>query len=129
MGRDINEFELISEYIKPSSIAREAKEVYYERNIIVSEEDLLLQKKLNTEQRKAYDIILDRVLSNKFGAFYIDGPVERYNKTQGIYSFSNCKFGVAPSLLPRRSNRFILDLKFLLMSMKILLAILVNKVH
>ncbi|KAG5583330.1 hypothetical protein H5410_053957 [Solanum commersonii] len=58
MGRDINEFELISEYIKPSSIAREAKEVHYERNII----------------RKAYDIILDRVLSNKFSAFYIDGP-------------------------------------------------------
>ncbi|KAG5593143.1 hypothetical protein H5410_043657 [Solanum commersonii] len=110
MGRDINEFELISEYIKPSSIAREAKEVHYERNIIVTEEDLLLQNKLNTEQRKAYDIILDRVLSNKFGAFYIDGPggtgkIFLYRallatiRHKGFIGLAIASFGVTASLL------------------------------
>ncbi|KAL3361944.1 hypothetical protein AABB24_014672 [Solanum stoloniferum] len=111
MGRDINEFELISEYIKPTSTAREAKEVHYERNIIVSEEDLLLQNKLNTEQRKAYDIILDRVLSNKFGAFYIDGPggtgksflyraLLATIRHKGFIALATASSGVAASLLP-----------------------------
>ncbi|XP_075076285.1 uncharacterized protein LOC142162952 [Nicotiana tabacum] len=74
MGHDINEFNLVPETIKSSKIATEAKEVYFERNIIVSDEDLLLHTKLNTEQKKAYDIILQRVFSNKSGAFFIDGP-------------------------------------------------------
>lgn len=51
MGRDVNEFELISYYIKPSLTSPEAKDAHYERNIIVSQEDLLLQNKLNTEQK------------------------------------------------------------------------------
>ncbi|KAG5586692.1 hypothetical protein H5410_047126 [Solanum commersonii] len=99
MGHDINEFELISEYIKPSSIAREAKEVHYERNIIVSEEYLLLKNKLNTERRKAYYIILDTVLSNKFGAFFIDGP-----GGIGIIALATTSSGVAASLLLRGQN-------------------------
>ncbi|KAG5602925.1 hypothetical protein H5410_034295, partial [Solanum commersonii] len=110
MGRDINEFELISEYIKPSSIAREAKEVHYERNIIVSEEDLLLKNKLNTEQRMAYNIILDRVLSNKFGAFFIDGPggtgksflyraLLATVRHKGFIALATASSGVAASLL------------------------------
>ncbi|XP_015078482.2 uncharacterized protein LOC107022360 [Solanum pennellii] len=111
MGRDINEFELISEYIKPSSIAREAKEVHYERNIIVSEEDLLLKDKLNSEQIKAYNIILDRVLSNKFGAFFIDGPggtgksflyraLLATVRHRGLIALATASSGVAASLLP-----------------------------
>ncbi|KAG5609729.1 hypothetical protein H5410_021010 [Solanum commersonii] len=92
MARDINEFELISEYIKPSSIAREAKEVHYERNII----------------RKAYDIILDRVLSNKFGAFFIDGPGKSFLyrallatvRHKGFIVLATASSGVAASLLP-----------------------------
>ncbi|XP_060170896.1 uncharacterized protein LOC132601854 [Lycium barbarum] len=74
IGRDINEFKLIPKTIKASTLANEAKDVYYERNITVSEEDLLLQNKLNIEQRRAYNKILDRVFSSKSGAFFIDGP-------------------------------------------------------
>ncbi|XP_075099142.1 uncharacterized protein LOC142176009 [Nicotiana tabacum] len=54
-------------------MANEAKEVYFERNIIVSDEDLLLHRKLNIEQKMAYDVILQRVFANKSGAFFIDG--------------------------------------------------------
>ncbi|KAG5598903.1 hypothetical protein H5410_030273 [Solanum commersonii] len=74
MGRDINEFELISKIIKVSTIAKEAKDVLSERNIIVSEKDLLLQRELNRDQQIAYNTILNRVFSNKLGAFFIDGP-------------------------------------------------------
>lgn len=37
VGVDTNEFELISEIIKVSALVQEVKDVYFERNIIVSE--------------------------------------------------------------------------------------------
>ncbi|XP_049345373.1 uncharacterized protein LOC125809839 [Solanum verrucosum] len=76
MGHDINEYKLIAETVKSSTDVTEATECLFERNIIVAEEDLLLQTKLNTQQRIAYDTILDRIFSNKSGAFFffIDGP-------------------------------------------------------
>lgn len=74
MDRDINEFQLISEKIKVSTIAKEAKDVHFKRNISVSDEDLLLKNKINNEQQKTYNIILERVFSNKPGAFFIDDP-------------------------------------------------------
>lgn len=50
MGRDINEYKLVLENIKPSEIAKDAKDIHLERNIIVSEEDLSLSKRLNAKQ-------------------------------------------------------------------------------
>ncbi|XP_009800551.1 uncharacterized protein LOC107775091 [Nicotiana tabacum] len=74
LGRDINEFALVSERILASFAAKKAQDSHFERNIIVREEDLLLETKLDNEQRKAYDVILDRIFKNKSGAFLIDGP-------------------------------------------------------
>lgn len=74
MGHDINEYKLVSENIQSSTIEREVQDVHFDRSIRVFEEDLLLEKKLNREQRKAYTIIVDRIFSNKAGAFFIDGP-------------------------------------------------------
>lgn len=70
MGHDINEYKLISKNILHSRIESEAKDVAFERNIIVSQEDLLLYKKLNTKQKKAYDIILQRIFTNKLEFFF-----------------------------------------------------------
>ncbi|XP_049361968.1 uncharacterized protein LOC125826651 [Solanum verrucosum] len=61
--------------------------------------------------RKAYDIILDRVLSNKFGAFYIDGPggtgksflyraLLATIRHKGFIALATASSGVAASLLP-----------------------------
>lgn len=72
MGRDINEFALISEIFLGSSTAREAKSCHFERNIIVTHEDLILQIKLNIDQQKAYDVILDRIFKNRSRAFFVD---------------------------------------------------------
>ncbi|KAG5591878.1 hypothetical protein H5410_042392, partial [Solanum commersonii] len=47
MGHNINEFKDIFGNVSSSRTINEAKEIYFERNIIVSEEDILLQRKLN----------------------------------------------------------------------------------
>ncbi|XP_016507130.2 uncharacterized protein LOC107824838 [Nicotiana tabacum] len=111
MGHDINEYNLIPEKIKPSVVARETNDCQFERNIIVREEDLLLERKLNTEQRKAYDTILNRIFSNKSGAFFIDGPggtgkfflyraLLAAVRSKGFVSLATASSGVTASILP-----------------------------
>nr|XP_009787858.1 PREDICTED: uncharacterized protein LOC104235742 [Nicotiana sylvestris] len=111
MGRDINEFNLVSENITSSKMANEAKEAYFERNIIVGNEDLLLHRKLNTEQKIAYDIILQRVFANESGAFFIDGPggsgktflycaLLATVRSKGFVALTTTTSGVAASILP-----------------------------
>lgn len=57
MGRNINEFKLIPESIMSSvssfRIMQEARDIYLERNITVTDQDLLLYTKLNKEQQNA----------------------------------------------------------------------------
>nr|XP_009797051.1 PREDICTED: uncharacterized protein LOC104243546 [Nicotiana sylvestris] len=112
MGRDINEFELTQGKIQPSATAKEAKDVHFERNIIVTEQDLQLPYKLNIEQRRAYNVILDRIFSNKLGAFFIDGPggtgknflyraLLATVRHIGFIALATASSGVAASLLPR----------------------------
>ncbi|XP_059290173.1 uncharacterized protein LOC132043732 isoform X1 [Lycium ferocissimum] len=111
MGHDINEFQLIPEMIKPPEIEKEAKDVHFERSITVSEQDLLLEKKLNIEQKRAYHVILERIFSNKSGAFFIDGPggtgkIFLYRallatvRHRGFIALATASSGVAASLLP-----------------------------
>ncbi|PHT58384.1 hypothetical protein CQW23_00747 [Capsicum baccatum] len=111
MGRDINEFKLISEKIKASTIDKEAQDVHFQRNISVSDEDLLLKNKFNNEQRTTYNIILERVFSNKPGAFFIDGPggtgksflyraLGATVRHRGFIALATASSGVAASLLP-----------------------------
>nr|XP_016436617.1 PREDICTED: uncharacterized protein LOC107762748 isoform X1 [Nicotiana tabacum]XP_016436618.1 PREDICTED: uncharacterized protein LOC107762748 isoform X1 [Nicotiana tabacum] len=111
MGRYINEFELTQGKIQPSATAKEAKDVHFERNIIVTEQDLLLPYKLNIEQKRAYNVILDRIFSNKLGAFFIDGPCGTGKsflyrallatvRHRGFRALATASSGVAASHLP-----------------------------
>ncbi|KAG5575728.1 hypothetical protein H5410_055862 [Solanum commersonii] len=97
--------------IKASAMAKEAKNVLSERNIIVSEKNLLLQRQLNRDQQIAYNTIMNRVFSNKPGAFFIDGPggtgktflyrvLLATVRHQGFVALATTSFGVATSLLP-----------------------------
>ncbi|KAG5596940.1 hypothetical protein H5410_038172 [Solanum commersonii] len=81
------------------------------RNIIVSGKDIHLQSKLNAEQKRAYDIILERVYSKKSGAFFIDGPggtgktflyraLLAAIRTKGCIALATASSGVAASILP-----------------------------
>ncbi|KAG5578003.1 hypothetical protein H5410_058137 [Solanum commersonii] len=89
----------------------EAKEIYFERNITVSEEDLLLEKKLNLEQRATYNVIINIIFSNKSGAFFIDGPggtgktflyraLLATVQSKGYIVLATATSGVAASILP-----------------------------
>lgn len=111
MGHDINEYKLITEKIKSSASIKEANGCLFERNIIVKEEDLLLQKKLNTQQQIAYDTVLNRVLSSKSGAFCIDGPrgtgktflyraLLAVVQSKSFVALATTTSGVAASILP-----------------------------
>ncbi|XP_059291269.1 uncharacterized protein LOC132044772 isoform X2 [Lycium ferocissimum] len=114
MGRDINEFKLISEKISPSTSftgIQEARDIHLERNIVVTEEDLLLYKKLNKEQQTAYHAILNRIFSNGIGAFFIDGPggtgktflyraLLATVRSKGFIALATATSGVAASVLP-----------------------------
>ncbi|XP_075106764.1 uncharacterized protein LOC142179787 [Nicotiana tabacum] len=111
MGGDINEYHLIPETIRSSIVAKDAKEVYYERTITATEEDILLHKKLNEDQLKAYNVITKRSFSNKARAFFIDGPggTEKtflYRallatiRSKGYIALTTATSGVAASILP-----------------------------
>ncbi|XP_075074083.1 uncharacterized protein LOC142161913 [Nicotiana tabacum] len=92
-------------------MANEAKEVYFERSIIVSNEDLLMHRKLNKEQKMAYNVILQRVFANKSGVFFIDGPggsgktflycaLLAIVRSKGFVALATATSGVAASILP-----------------------------
>ncbi|KAG5607148.1 hypothetical protein H5410_028640 [Solanum commersonii] len=55
-------------------IMQQARDIHLERNITVTNEDLLLHTHLNKEQQKAYNVILNRISLKKSGAFFIDDP-------------------------------------------------------
>ncbi|WMV14575.1 hypothetical protein MTR67_007960 [Solanum verrucosum] len=111
MGHDINEYNLVLENIRPSETTKDTKDIHFERNIIVSEEDLLLPKKLNAEQLISYNTIIDRISSKKAGAFFVDGPggtgkTYLYRallatvRSQGFIALATATSGVAASVLP-----------------------------
>nr|XP_009764911.1 PREDICTED: uncharacterized protein LOC104216536 [Nicotiana sylvestris] len=110
MDHDINEYELIPKTIRPFTAAREAKEIHFERSIIVSEDDILLHRKLNKNQLIAYNLITERIFSNKAGAFFIDGPggtgktflyraLLATIRSMGYIALATITFGVATSIL------------------------------
>ncbi|KAG5568269.1 hypothetical protein H5410_064709 [Solanum commersonii] len=60
IGHNIKEYSFVSKNIIPSTLPKEPKDVHFERNKIVNEEDLLLQRKLNPHQKRAFNTLLDR---------------------------------------------------------------------
>nr|XP_016507200.1 PREDICTED: uncharacterized protein LOC107824908 [Nicotiana tabacum] len=111
MGHDINEYELMPETIRPSVTAKEAKEIHFERSIIVSEDDVLLHRKLNKNQLIAYNVITERIFSNKAGAFFVDGPGGTRKtflyrallatiRSMGYIALATTTSGVAASIFP-----------------------------
>uniref|UniRef100_A0A1S3XGR0 ATP-dependent DNA helicase n=1 Tax=Nicotiana tabacum TaxID=4097 RepID=A0A1S3XGR0_TOBAC len=95
----------------PSTAARKAKEIHFERSIIVSEDDILLHRKLNKNQLIAYDLITERIFSNKAGAFFINGPggtgetllyraLLAIVRSMGYIALATTTSGVAASILP-----------------------------
>ncbi|GAA0146021.1 hypothetical protein LIER_36242 [Lithospermum erythrorhizon] len=74
LGRDVNEFNLVSFKFISSQFQRLAREIASERNIPIPEDHLRGIHKLNSQQNVAFDMIYNAVMSNDSGVFFIDGP-------------------------------------------------------
>nr|XP_016488730.1 PREDICTED: ATP-dependent DNA helicase pfh1-like [Nicotiana tabacum]XP_016488737.1 PREDICTED: ATP-dependent DNA helicase pfh1-like [Nicotiana tabacum]XP_016488744.1 PREDICTED: ATP-dependent DNA helicase pfh1-like [Nicotiana tabacum]XP_016488752.1 PREDICTED: ATP-dependent DNA helicase pfh1-like [Nicotiana tabacum]XP_016488760.1 PREDICTED: ATP-dependent DNA helicase pfh1-like [Nicotiana tabacum]XP_016488767.1 PREDICTED: ATP-dependent DNA helicase pfh1-like [Nicotiana tabacum]XP_016488777.1 PR len=111
MGHNINEYKLIPENFNASKAAKEAKEIFFERNITVTEEELLLRQKLNHEQQISYNVIIDRISLNRAGAFFVEVQEEQVKtflyrallatvRSKGFIALATATSGVAASILP-----------------------------
>ncbi|XP_009626601.1 uncharacterized protein [Nicotiana tomentosiformis] len=111
MDHDVNEYELIPKIIRPSTAAKEAKEIHFERSIIISEDDILLHTKLNKNQLIAYNVITESIFSNKSGELFIDGlggtrktflyrALLAIVRSIGYIALETATSGVAASILP-----------------------------
>ncbi|GAA0182188.1 hypothetical protein LIER_30333 [Lithospermum erythrorhizon] len=74
LGRDINEYHLVSFNYTSSDFERYTREITTEKNIPVPNEDLHAINLLNAQQRYAYDIIFNDAITDTGGIFFVDGP-------------------------------------------------------
>ncbi|CAH9053130.1 unnamed protein product [Cuscuta epithymum] len=111
MGKNINEFALVSHHIGITKHQRIQREIQAERSLTPSDNDLLAIEKLNVAQKEAFDVIMSRVYSNKGGVFFVDGPggtgktflyrclLSKVRSNHDI-ALATATSGVAASLLP-----------------------------
>nr|GMC90775.1 heterogeneous nuclear ribonucleoprotein R-like isoform X1 [Ipomoea batatas] len=74
LGKNINDFALVSYHIGLTKQQRIQKEIKAEKNLLPNEADLLAITKLNQSQRAAFDTIIAWVYSSSGGVFFVDGP-------------------------------------------------------
>lgn len=70
MGKNINDYHLVDYNINLSEDELFMKEINEELAIIVSEHDILAASKLNEEQKRTFDLILQKVFINNASAFF-----------------------------------------------------------
>ncbi|XP_062118748.1 uncharacterized protein LOC133832419 [Humulus lupulus] len=77
----------------------------------VPEEDITASECLNSEQQHVYDAVLEKVLENKSGSFFIDGPggtgktflykaILATLRSRNLVALATASLGVAASILP-----------------------------
>ncbi|KAK9132354.1 hypothetical protein Scep_011882 [Stephania cephalantha] len=74
MGKDIRTYNLNWPSMEENENENIVHEIAEEIDVEVSFEDLMLQSNLNDNQRLASNLIVDKVLKNESGMFFIDGP-------------------------------------------------------
>ncbi|CAL5441876.1 unnamed protein product [Camellia sinensis] len=74
MGKNIKDFNICSDNMLSSDNQETCREIEEEMNIAVSEADYQSISLLSSEQKVAFDKILNRVFSGNQGCFFIDGP-------------------------------------------------------
>ncbi|KAL0339448.1 UNVERIFIED_CONTAM: hypothetical protein Sangu_1466900 [Sesamum angustifolium] len=93
------------------------KEYNHERNIEVSEADLLSIDRLNDDQMRAFKIITEKIYSSSSGTYFIDGPggsgkTFLYRalladvRSKGYIALAVATSGVAVTLLPGGQHTF-----------------------
>ncbi|KAI9165654.1 hypothetical protein LWI28_018138 [Acer negundo] len=74
VGKNISDYHLVDYNIDFNEDEKGLRDINDELKVIVPEQDILAISSLNSEQKNEYNIILERVFSEKPGAFFIDGP-------------------------------------------------------
>nr|GLL31365.1 uncharacterized protein LOC109154751 [Ipomoea trifida] len=106
--KDFCLFDLLESYDFPERVINE---ILHEKNLPVSEADLLAIHKLNACQRAAFKTITDAVLSNKPSAFFVDVPggtgktflyrcLLAFVRSKGLIALATATSGIAASILP-----------------------------
>ncbi|XP_031127552.1 uncharacterized protein LOC116029646 [Ipomoea triloba] len=101
-------FDLLESYDFPGRLTNE---ILHEKNLTVSEADLLAIHQLNVCQRSAFKTITDAVLGNKPSAFFVDGPggtgktflyrcLLVFVRSKGLIALTTATSGIAASILP-----------------------------
>ncbi|GAA0172854.1 hypothetical protein LIER_26591 [Lithospermum erythrorhizon] len=115
LGRDINEFHLVSFNYVASEFERHTREIAAEKNIPIPEEDLHAINRLNAEQSEAFNIIFNCAMLNKGGLFFVDGPggtgksflykvLLAHIRAKGFIGLVVASSGIASSWIFRRSD-------------------------
>ncbi|XP_028086421.1 uncharacterized protein LOC114287309 [Camellia sinensis] len=111
MGKDIKDFNICSNNVLSSDNQGTCREIEEEMNIVVSEADYQSISLLSSEQKVAFEKILNRVFSGKQGCFFIDGPggtgktflykaLLAAIRSKNYIALATATSGVAASVLP-----------------------------
>ncbi|XP_042962382.1 ATP-dependent DNA helicase pif1-like [Carya illinoinensis] len=111
MGKDINMYRFVPADIFYGQDEFTNREIDDERVVTIPTEDLLASQVLNSEQKNAYDLILHTLVSNKAGAFFVDGPAGTDKtflyrallaeiRSKNMIALATASSGVAASILP-----------------------------
>ncbi|XP_042978864.1 ATP-dependent DNA helicase PIF1-like [Carya illinoinensis] len=125
MGKNINMYHLAPIDIFSDDEEFRHQEIDDELTVTILQEDLLASNHLNSEQKHAYELILETLLLNKSATFFIDGPAGTGKtflyktllaeiRSKHMIALATASSGVAASILPggrTAHSRFKISLK------------------
>ncbi|XP_027076803.1 uncharacterized protein [Coffea arabica] len=111
MGKNISSFNLYPLDFSMDDMESQTRELNAERNISVAAADLDTCALLNQKQKEAFNVICEKVYTNKSGAFFVDGPggtgkTFLYHalladiRSKGHVALATATSGIAASILP-----------------------------
>ncbi|XP_062100049.1 uncharacterized protein LOC133805918 [Humulus lupulus] len=111
MGKNINSYHLLDEDISFNGNEFQSREIDDELGVEIPEEDIISSRSLNSEQQQVYNVVLEKVLSNKNAAFFVDGPggtgktflyraLLATVQSRNLVALAPASLGVVASILP-----------------------------
>ena len=126
MGKSLADYQIQNDPNESHYQQQLTTEAETEASIQIDPDDLLLPSRLNSDQKYAFDLILDAVFANKSQSFFIDGPggtgktflyrsLLATLRSKGYVAIAVATSGVAASILPggrTAHSRFKIPLDF-----------------
>ncbi|XP_027109424.1 uncharacterized protein [Coffea arabica] len=111
MGKNINSFGLVPRILKFHGSKNETRDTASEMHIRVIDDELVAIQLLNSDQKIAFNAVLESVYVHKQGCFFVDGPSGTGKtflykallvkiRSKGDIALATASCGVAASILP-----------------------------